>query len=293
MSKTQPPLIKAAIASTLLLTVPDAVNLFVESGADPNEPHVLNRDLPTPQEDPYGAFTGWTDRHTPITWYCAEAKNHQRDMLTKLLEAGADPSKLDPMGISPLHSVLKHDEDLHQFRGSGINPYRKKDCVEALVKFGADVNARDPRGWTPLHHLCWARGLSIDEKNIDQDDGCNDKNEEIFLRELTQRARSSSLALGEGEEGKEDKEEKEDESWEAFPFASMAISDQCIIGNMRLIAGILMDAGADAGAKTTAAGSHESDDSPSEAGMTPFQVALYCENIVMVRYLRAKGLDFH
>ncbi|GKT56327.1 hypothetical protein ColTof3_03666 [Colletotrichum tofieldiae] len=61
MSKAQPSLIKAAYASTRSATVPDAVRLLVEAGADPNEPYMLNRDLPPPQEDRRRLFAGWAD----------------------------------------------------------------------------------------------------------------------------------------------------------------------------------------------------------------------------------------
>ncbi|KZL79196.1 wd repeat domain-containing protein [Colletotrichum incanum] len=57
------------------------------------------------------------------------------------------------------------------------------------------------------------------------------------------------------------------------------------IGDIRLTAGILLDSGADAGARTTAVGSHRFDNSPDEAGSTPFQVTLDCGNIVMIRRL--------
>ncbi|KZL79231.1 hypothetical protein CI238_04314 [Colletotrichum incanum] len=140
MSKAQPLLIKAASASTRSSTVPDAVRLLVEAGADPNVPYILNRDLPPAQEDRRHLFAGWVDGHTPLTWYCTKTEKPQQDMLCKLLEVGADP-----LGVSSLHSVLNYGNDLQwHFKGMGDEPCRKKGCVEALVRFGADLTLESP-----------------------------------------------------------------------------------------------------------------------------------------------------
>ena len=62
------------------------------------------------------------------------------EMITLLVEEGADVNAQDSDGWTPLHYLCRY------------NP--SSEIIRFLVEQGADVNAQDSNGWTPLHSLC-------------------------------------------------------------------------------------------------------------------------------------------
>ena len=70
-----------------------------------------------------------------------------------LLNAGADVSKFDSRGYSPLHLALKCEED-----EAGLK------IVELLIQHGSYVNAADNQGRTPLHYACILRNWTLIRK---------------------------------------------------------------------------------------------------------------------------------
>src|SRR5206468_4377297 len=60
----------------------------------------------------------------------------QREVVTYLIKAGADPNALDKSGVAPLHRAVRT-------RSSG--------AVSALIKNGADSTLINKSGSTPLH----------------------------------------------------------------------------------------------------------------------------------------------
>ena len=72
--------------------------------------------------------------YTPLHWAAAFSSNP--DVITTLIKAGANVNARDGSGRMPLHSA-----------GANSNP----DIIIALIRAGADVNARSKWGNTPLH----------------------------------------------------------------------------------------------------------------------------------------------
>ena len=60
----------------------------------------------------------------------------QRDVITYLIEAGADPNALDKSGVAPLHRAVRT---------------RCSAAVSALIDNGADPLLMNKNGSTPLH----------------------------------------------------------------------------------------------------------------------------------------------
>jgi ankyrin repeat protein len=60
----------------------------------------------------------------------------QRDVITYLIEAGADPNAPDNSGVAPLHRAVRN---------------RCSAAVRALLAYGADPLLTNKRGSTPLH----------------------------------------------------------------------------------------------------------------------------------------------
>ena len=105
---------------------------------------------------------------TPLHW--AARKTPDPDVITFLLEAGADVNARDGLGSTPLHwaaalssnpdvitTLIKAGADVNARDGSGRMPLHdagensNPDIIIALIRAGADVNARSKRGNTPLH----------------------------------------------------------------------------------------------------------------------------------------------
>jgi ankyrin repeat protein len=60
----------------------------------------------------------------------------QRDLITYLIGAGADPNALDKSGVAPLHRAVRN---------------RCSMAVSALINNGADPLLMNKTGSTPLH----------------------------------------------------------------------------------------------------------------------------------------------
>ncbi|KAJ8664675.1 hypothetical protein QAD02_006337 [Eretmocerus hayati] len=92
-------------------------------------------------------YPGYTALHFAV-------RNSRLDITKLLLEHGADLTKTNKEGSTPLHMVLDHSI-LQAYRFSGTFSQRKKERIEIvklLVNRGADVDVRDLKGCTPLHH---------------------------------------------------------------------------------------------------------------------------------------------
>ncbi|WQF82441.1 hypothetical protein CDEST_07455 [Colletotrichum destructivum] len=107
-----------SVQEAMLTSQPGSVMKPTENKSDCQTPSAVDEeDEVSPRKLKYD-----DNQDLPYYFESDGDENHQRDMLTKLLEAGANPSNLDFNGISPPHSVLNQDEDFYQFRGSGNNP---------------------------------------------------------------------------------------------------------------------------------------------------------------------------
>ena len=65
--------------------------------------------------------------------------NQNPDVITTLINAGADVNARNKYGSTPLMYAS----------GANQNP----DVITTLINAGADVNARDKDGWTPLMYV--------------------------------------------------------------------------------------------------------------------------------------------
>ena len=97
----------------------DEVAACIKAGADPNGP------------GPCG------DPSTPPL-VLAMSITHDPDVVTVLLDAGADPNASLGWGTTVLHTVVRSVRDV--------------DVLARLLAAGANVNATDDTGWTPLHY---------------------------------------------------------------------------------------------------------------------------------------------
>lgn len=74
------------------------------------------------------------------------AGSHEIDLVTRLLELGADPRRPSP-GPSPRTAIHNAARD-----GQG-------NIVQLLIQHGADPNSALPNGFTPLHGAAWAKSI--------------------------------------------------------------------------------------------------------------------------------------
>ena len=144
-SEGNTPLLAAAFRSLRDRAV---LEILVEAGADVNDRNergetVLERTLRSPavndvvrrllelEADADAASLSGSPLHNAATW-----QGDNPELVTLLLDAGADVQASSRGGLSPLHRAA--------FRGG-------PGVIAALVANGAEVNARDDRGATPLH----------------------------------------------------------------------------------------------------------------------------------------------
>ena len=80
-----------------------------------------------------------TDGRGPL--HFANESTQASDMVTLLLELGADVNARSHLGRSILHESI--------LRGSNA------EHVSYIIAYGADIHARDVNGWTPLHYAAY------------------------------------------------------------------------------------------------------------------------------------------
>jgi len=120
---------------------PQLVQELVANGADVNKPINQNK--------------------LPALHGALQVRSHQ--LLTTLLQCGANPNQENEFGITPLHIAVSSGDI---------------KVIKALVESGADINLADKQGNTPLHHavkaykanaevmrLLLSYGANIDSQN--------------------------------------------------------------------------------------------------------------------------------
>lgn len=113
---------------------------------------------------------------------CIENKGRE-EILTVLLENGADVHAKDTTGKSALHLAVQHQEN--------------DTCVETLLKLGANVNDRDNGARLPLHHAIENRqGRNLEWLlKYDADIYDVDKIDRLALRKTIEGGKKTAILL--------------------------------------------------------------------------------------------------
>ncbi|KAJ8664672.1 hypothetical protein QAD02_006334 [Eretmocerus hayati] len=113
----------------------DAVKFFLRNNVNIN--HSVSLDDP--------GYPGYTALHFAM-------RNVRSDITKLILKHGADPTRINIKGLTPLHVLLKN-----QLHGSATEIQNRKkeriEIVKSLINGGADVDVKDLDGDTPLHHV--------------------------------------------------------------------------------------------------------------------------------------------
>lgn len=107
-------------------------------------------------------YDGWTPLHTASFF-------GQKDIVTLLIERGAEVNAKDTSGESPLHLLSGAD--------GGDAP---EETAAILISKGAEIDSKNLFGWTPLHNavmedqkelasLLISRGAHVNERNNDNE----------------------------------------------------------------------------------------------------------------------------
>lgn len=102
--------------------------------------------------------------YTPLM---SAARSYQVEIVSFLIERGADVKAVDSDGQSVLHAAVGE---------SPSQPERQATCVKMLLEAGADGNITTPSGDTPLMHAAWfgcidsakvLAGAGVDHEKVD------------------------------------------------------------------------------------------------------------------------------
>ena len=122
---------------------PEEVKFLLKAGADPNARESPGALIKQEYDSDPAKLNEWG---LPAL-HCAVWHTRNLDIITALLDAGADPNMRAHFDRTPLHSAVPPYET-HETRET------HKAIVRALVKAGANLEARNETDmWTPLH---WA-----------------------------------------------------------------------------------------------------------------------------------------
>lgn len=119
-----------------------------------------------------GAYVDARDKNgnTPLILTIDSFNDKKSDIISLLIEHGADIEKQNSEGEKPLHratsnknyacilSLISHGANINSTNSkNGRTPLHKaaykgyKECVKMLLDYGADINLTDSKGETPLH----------------------------------------------------------------------------------------------------------------------------------------------
>ncbi len=117
------------------------VRMLLEAGVDPDSDYELEPINDPSDSKPSANFSLVCFAITRTVWG-EPSEDSEAEGLRILLEAGADPNKIGPEGMTPLqHAVV----------------VRSMPAVKLLLEYGADPNIPDRSGRTALE---WAEGLA-------------------------------------------------------------------------------------------------------------------------------------
>ncbi|MHC4871010.1 MAG: ankyrin repeat domain-containing protein [Planctomycetota bacterium] len=125
----------------IIISVTAVVSLFSMKGYSHLHDAVINDDIEKVEKllnldgsNPNSTLNiGFGEKWTPLF---IASYNRNGEMITVLLENGANPNAKDHHGRTPLFYAVE---------------LRRKDIAEKFLKGGADPNITENRNWTPLH----------------------------------------------------------------------------------------------------------------------------------------------
>ena len=110
------------------------------------------------------------NQYTPLHTACFMQK---LELVTILLEGGADPSLTTNSGDTALHKIVSAKE-------SSIPISQRSKIIQLLIKYGVPVNAINLEGKSPIH-IAASRGYTNTVIILSNQQGCNVKLEDKYV----------------------------------------------------------------------------------------------------------------